>query len=79
MSYLAAGDFNLVPITIKVPKTENEGNHFLFVKVDAQEKIKELSEDNNVLSKAAKMVPDNTQGQHNENNNHGQNHDNQDD
>jgi len=79
MSYLAAGDFNLVPITIKVPKTENEGNHFLFIKVDAQEKIKELSEGNNVLSKAAKIVPNNSQGQHNENNIEAQKHDHQDD
>jgi len=62
--YLAAGDFNLVPITIKVPKTENDGNHFLFLKVDAKNKIKEVSEDNNTLSRAAKIVSDNTHGQH---------------
>ena len=69
-SYLAAGDFDLIPIKIKVPKTENDGNHFLFVKVDAKHKIKEVSEDNNALSRAAKIVSHNTHGQH---------HDNQDD
>ena len=66
-SYLAAGDFDLIPIKIKVPKTENDGNHFLFLKVDAKHKIKEVSEDNNVLSRAAKIVSHNTHGQHNDN------------
>ena len=67
VSYLAAGDFDLIPIKIKVPKTENDGNHFLLVKVDAKHKIKEVSEDNNVLSTAAKIVSHNTHGQHNDN------------
>ena len=71
--YLAAGDFGLIPVKIKVPETENDGNHFLFVKVDAKDKIKEVSEDNNALSKAAKIVSHDTHGQHLAN------HDNQDD
>ena len=55
--HLQAGDFDLIPIKIKVPKAEDNGDHFLFVKVDAKDKIEELSEDNNVLSQAANIVP----------------------
>jgi len=58
--HLQAGDFDLIPIKIKVPKTEDNGDHFLFVKVDANDKIKELSEDNNVLSQAANITPNNS-------------------
>ena len=53
---LKAGWFDLIPIKIKVPKNEDTGPHYLFVKVDSNNKIQELSEDNNILSKATNIT-----------------------
>jgi hypothetical protein len=54
---LEAGWFDIVPISFKVPKDTDTGARHLFVKVDANSKIEELSEDNNVLSKAVNITP----------------------
>jgi hypothetical protein len=48
---LEVGDFDIVPIKIKVPKDTEAGTHHLFVKVDAANQIEEESEDNNTKSK----------------------------
>jgi hypothetical protein len=53
---LKAGWFDLIPIKIKVPKNEDTGPHYLFVKVDSTNKIQEISEDNNILSKATNIT-----------------------
>ena len=53
--HLAAGWFDLIPIKIKVPKDTETGAKTLFVKVDSTHKIQEISEDNNILSKATNI------------------------
>lgn len=52
---LNAGWFDLIPIKIKVPKDTEIGTKHLFVKVDSTDKIQEISEDNNILSKASNI------------------------
>ena len=54
---LGAGWFKLVPSMFKVPKNTENGAHYLIVKVDATDKVQELSEDNNMLSKATNITP----------------------
>jgi CARDB protein len=54
---LRAGWFDLVPSTFKVPKNTENGAHYLIVKADATDKVQEISEDNNVLSKATNITP----------------------
>jgi subtilase family serine protease len=54
---LKAGWFELLPVQIKLPHETASGNHYLFVKVDSKDKIKEISEDNNVLSKSINVTP----------------------
>lgn len=54
---LQAGNFRLVPIVIDLPKKTDSGQNYLIVKVDAADKIQELSEDNNVLSKQTNVTP----------------------
>ena len=54
---LNAGDFDLMPVKIDLPKNTATGQHYLIVKVDATDKIKEQSEDNNILSAQTKVIP----------------------
>jgi hypothetical protein len=54
---LGAGWFELVSSTFKVPENTENGAHYLIVKADATNKIQEISEDNNVLSKATNITP----------------------
>ncbi|MFY3741747.1 MAG: hypothetical protein HMLIMOIP_002207 [Candidatus Nitrosomirales archaeon] len=53
---LKAGWFKLVPVKIKVPNNTDNGDHNLIVKVDATDKIQEISEENNTLSRAADIT-----------------------
>jgi hypothetical protein len=53
---LEAGWFDVIPVKIKVPKDEDTGPHYLFVKVDSTDKIQEISEDNNINSKATTIT-----------------------
>jgi hypothetical protein len=53
---LKAGWFDIIPVKIKVPKDEDTGPHYLFVKVDSTKKIQEISEDNNTNSKATTIT-----------------------
>jgi hypothetical protein len=57
VKHLQAGNFRLVPVVIDLPKKTTSGQHDLIVKVDAKDKIQELSEDNNVLSKQTNVMP----------------------
>jgi hypothetical protein len=52
---LEAGWFELVPIQFKLKKSTEAGDYNLIVKVDSTDKIQEISEDNNVLSKETKV------------------------
>jgi hypothetical protein len=54
---LEVGDFNIIPIKIKVGKNTDTGTQYLLVKIDANEKIEEQSENNNVLSNQANITP----------------------
>jgi subtilase family serine protease len=54
---LKAGWFKLVPVKIKAPRNAEEGESHLIVKVDATDKIQELSEENNTLSKTTNITP----------------------
>lgn len=56
VSKLKAGWFKLVPVKIKLPKDTDAGEHNLIVKVDATDKIHEISEDNNTLSKETNVT-----------------------
>ena len=54
---LPAGWFELDVSTFKVPKNTEDGAHYLITKVDATDKVLEISEDNNVLSQATNITP----------------------
>jgi hypothetical protein len=53
---LKAGWFKLVPVKVKLPKDTEAGEYNLIVKVDATDKIHEISEDNNTLSKETNVT-----------------------
>jgi subtilase family serine protease len=55
--HLYAGWFDLVPLTFKVPENTSDGAHYFIVKADSTDKVQEISENNNVLSKATNITP----------------------